>query len=1227
MNSPLCGNMTFTCKTLEFVIEKTQAEDVIMVENEGTNSIIYQLCSAKPLDKKLYFKGTESFSQPKIGCSRIIQQNHRANNSSERVKEFFVDIISILEITNGAVFENITFEHGSIIIYNANVIFTNCTVNDVTIYVMGRDVLSYYTWKYHQVDDIWFTIGKMQRNNESLDCQNAEVTFDNTTWKYVDNSSGGNNGTIVFLDGLISDGIQVVCEAITLNILNSFMADKFILLNTILLSHITISNSHFKGEGKGNITRAGINMFSYQAPQMTIDKCSFENLKFSDPFVPILYKHSKLCKYKAGAITIQTVSTDNSDTVVGSLRIKQSKFVQNTGALTVSVVGDGMFYSKLNITITDSTFTENSNIGHGGALSLVKGIGSVYLERSTFHYNSVGTLKATFVYNGTEYYCSSFKYMSNTLVLTRGGMGAKMNVHVSKCTKDLSVCDPGEMRHIILSFNGQGGAIGMQEGSISVNYCQFKFNRATELGDAIHLGENTAYFLDHCKITTRTMRYSRGFTLSASSTKGSKITNTVFTVTSGTLGVLYHNTVSLMVDNIFVRNITIKCAPSSRMTFVNSTATDPFGDQGHKKRLAQLALLGFIDLMYWCGACPKGTYSLQGDTFNVDVKNGSEVTKSRHVKCTPCPYGATCSERVRPKANMWGQVENNAIVMYSCPGGYCCPGQECPRYNSCAKNRGSVLCGKCVTGYSEALFSPNCISNEECTMVQFLLMLFGFGITYVVVFIFQKDLKDFLFAPMDQKKKPMQTNGIKRVRKLARRVSSVDSARPCTEQVNSNGDYVLRNISVIEVESETTAKNETQKEENGVSESNNKGDDKSNSNEQETVVLNHTTEQSNETRSEGGIFLVLLFYYFQDAALVHIDTVYLNRDSSTKGTVKEIMGGLFQFRLDLFSLLDDMCAMPDFTPIDKIVFRMSFAVIVFCLYFVIYIFMKLCETACKANISKIQNRLTIATMFAVLFSFQSIVSTLLNLIHCITLGGRTVLLIEANCHCFTSWQIGVFIYVATCVIPFTLYITLFPTLMRSNNISPSMFFAGCLVPLPVASYSFIKRKTLVKSASTNSSKALYNLLQGPYRDLIYSIPFSTKKIYICWGGLYLVRRLILVLLKIFIQNVLVRLSIMTLFSMLSLFHHMIIWPCKERKANISSFVSALALVLICMANNIKAAFEAAEYIPIGVNKYAILAVQMAEDLLVLWIPISGVILIFLVLLHRIVIRTYNKIKS
>ena len=361
VDSPFCGNITFPCNTLGFITEKSQSGDVIILGNKGTNPIVYSLCSSKPLDKNLRFKGTGSLNQARIGCSQNVPQDERANTSSENAYEFFTELRTIFEIVNGVVFENIMFNHGSLLIYNANVSFLNYSINDVTIFVIGPDMLSYYTWRYNKVGDLWHAIEEMQRKNESLGCKNTEITFENTTWKYVKNINSENKQTVVVLDGLISDGIQVICEAITLNILNSFVADKLILLNTISSSTIKVSNSSFKGDGKGNILQGGIKVFSYQAPEVIIENCKFENLKYSDPFVPILYKHSKLCKYKAGAVTIQTVSTDKPDNILRSLRIEHSQFVQSEGALTVFAIGGRDYCSKMDITITDSTFTRNSN--------------------------------------------------------------------------------------------------------------------------------------------------------------------------------------------------------------------------------------------------------------------------------------------------------------------------------------------------------------------------------------------------------------------------------------------------------------------------------------------------------------------------------------------------------------------------------------------------------------------------------------------------------------------------------------------------------------------------------------------------------------------------------------------------------------------------------------------------------------------------------------------------
>ena len=112
--------------------------------------------------------------------------DERTNAGSEDSSKFYKSIKPILEITNGAVFENIWFDTGYIVIHNAYVTFTNCTLSKVTIYIMGQDLLSIYSLGYKEIKDIWHAIETIQMNNGSLQCQNATVMFDNTTWNYVE---------------------------------------------------------------------------------------------------------------------------------------------------------------------------------------------------------------------------------------------------------------------------------------------------------------------------------------------------------------------------------------------------------------------------------------------------------------------------------------------------------------------------------------------------------------------------------------------------------------------------------------------------------------------------------------------------------------------------------------------------------------------------------------------------------------------------------------------------------------------------------------------------------------------------------------------------------------------------------------------------------------------------------------------------------------------------------
>ena len=175
-------------------------------------------------------------------------------------------------------------------------------------------------------------------------------------------------------------------------------------------------------------------------------------------------------------------------------------------------------------------------------------------------------------------------------------------------------------------------------------------------------------------------------------------------------------------------------------------------------------------------------------------------------------------------------------------------------------------------------------------------------------------------------------------------------------------------------------------------------------------------------------------------------------------------------------------------------------------------------------------------VFAILFSYQTVASSMFALIHCVNVNGSNVLFVDGNIACYQSWQIFTLIAIAFCLIPFSFYIMLAPgTLIKGQN-QCRLFLHSLLLCAPIVStFLYVvhkiqdKRKTK-RTAIDNSNevyvspeaKAVYRILQGPYRE--YSIKFCGKKLYLCWSGMLLARRLMLILCDTFIYDLLLRVS-------------------------------------------------------------------------------------------------------
>jgi hypothetical protein len=230
-----------------------------------------------------------------------------------------------------------------------------------------------------------------------------------------------------------------------------------------------------------------------------------------------------------------------------------------------------------------------------------------------------------------------------------------------------------------------------------------------------------------------------------------------------------------------------------------------------------------------------------------------------------------------------------------------------------------------------------------------------------------------------------------------------------------------------------------------------------------------------------------------------------------------------------------------------------------------------------------------------------------------------VLFVDGTVTCYTSWQYAVIVYAVACVTPFCLILAFGPELLRRGRLTLTEFFIGCLCPLPVLAvilyrrlregpyfpFSFITSSTPaaafppsratpeavscgapgylgdrqaasapVVNGQQCSSWALrqrpfelgpgtvsaLRTLQGPFRDNRYGV---------CWAGVLVGRRLVLILLYTFVNDALVRLLAMLVFCFIVLLHHVDVQPYRDRRGNAAGTASAAALVILGTINLIR----------------------------------------------------------
>ena len=255
----------------------------------------------------------------------------------------------------------------------------------------------------------------------------------------------------------------------------------------------------------------------------------------------------------------------------------------------------------------------------------------------------------------------------------------------------------------------------------------------------------------------------------------SNVSIQVLSSSSQVLSTLYYQN-SGRQDSLRIVDLDIVCPSKERLSVQSSSVAIFRSTSVTSERYRSYR--GFI---CQCAACPSGYYTMETGSLTIwgppplwhkisqvtkpihsvntnnSLLNGKQSTNDSsktfetrdtnyfytEVTCSACPFGGICNGTLHAKPNYWGDGEEGEVKMYRCPPSYCCT-KSCSTYSQCARYRGGTLCGRCLPGYGEAMFSTKCIQSNQCTDQWFILVLSMCLLLYAAFLLFQNDLKIFL---------------------------------------------------------------------------------------------------------------------------------------------------------------------------------------------------------------------------------------------------------------------------------------------------------------------------------------------------------------------------------------------------------------------------------------------------------------------------------------------------
>lgn len=829
---------------------------------------------------------------------------------------------------------------------------------------------------------------------------------------------------------------------------------------------------------------------------------------------------------------------------ISSIAIKYTRFVKNiagrSGTILVFLLNSPIKATLRSVTVNNCLFRNNA----AGFAFTVLGQATMICKHSTFdsnHHFPCRSPAFTIAMNNSNIVITNSSFVNNSCgaVLVRIKETSNFKIENSMLIQNsLKYGSGAAMTVDTITDQGRSRSeISPRRSNVLIQHVSFQENWASRASVLSVL--NSKVEMLNC-VFVNNFAHFQGGQIAAYGSTNLKISHSVFKSTIQTIlpdngteftaaGFLrIHSSGEFILLNTSVNSNTpseeplILVSKARRVKFDKSSVTTcPLGSAVKKTIYfyresdnEEATVLGLF-----CRRCGYNLYSLQRGHAE-----GLQVNDS--FKCNACPRGADCLPAIKSKFNFWGYTASSnppTLNFTICPFGYCkSPQPNSSNYNECEGKRTGVMCGKCSVGYTEALLSTYCTSNEDCNDHWFWIVFLVLVVSMAILLVF---------------KPPFVTYSLKQVLWLKR----------CSFNTRTNMQIYEYHDVMCSVTS-----NEEDRLEN------------------RPFLL---TEHVNHEKRQFSRFLEIIFYFYQIAQLL-LCSYSLSEFLGAK-FLRPILG-FFNFGPSLYKQ-GFLCPFPGLTPKTKLLFKIvsvfGTMIAIFVLYFLNWFINKLRGTLRPSPTAYLQ-----ASIKTVLLGYVTLATVSMSLVRCVSVAGETRWFYNGNVICYQWWQYASFIFSGFYVVPFIFILALASYKIQSGTITVRQFLLAVAFPLPVLLVWLLRCTCPSERVNIEESEdlcALKEMLLGPYKKPEEN---TSRKhgAAVYWQSVLIARRFMLALVYCVVTEPSTRLFCMTLVCVFVLCCHLMVKPFRNKFANNLETLSLLFLVVLGLINLFKSVFVGLE---------------------------------------------------